>query len=310
LLNFLTYFAYYLKKIFLNLILLKMKNVTLKLAVLLLFLGVFAIAGCSKKDRQTQNKNAVTIKGSDTMVHLMSTLAENYMKKNPEVQVSVTGGGSGTGIAALINGTTDICASSRDMQQKEKDQAKGKNINPVEKTIAFDGIAIVVNPENPIKDITLEQLKKIYTGIYKNWKEVGGPDQPITVLSRESNSGTYVFFQEHVLEKENYAPTVKLMPATSAIVQSVTSDKWSIGYVGLGYTKEAKVKIVPVKKDAGASAVMPSHETVLDKSYPIARALYLYFNGEPTESNKTFLDFSLSPEGQKIVEETGYITLK
>ncbi len=215
-----------------------MKNTTLKLVVLLLVMFTFAAAGCSKKDKQdSKNKKSVTIKGSDTMVHLMSTLAEAFMKKNPEVQVSVTGGGSGTGIAALINGTTDVCASSRDMQQKEKDQAKEKNINPVEKTIAYDGIAIVVHPENPIKDITMEQLKKIYTGAYKNWKELGGPDQPITSLSRESNSGTYVFFQEHVLNKENYAPTVKLMPASSSIVQSVSADKWSIGYVGLGYTK-------------------------------------------------------------------------
>lgn len=287
-----------------------MKNATFKLTVLFLVLSLFAL-GCSKKDKgNTQNKKSVTIKGSDTMVHLMSTLAEAFMKKNPEVQVSVTGGGSGTGIAALINGTTDICASSRDMQQKEKDQAKEKNINPVEKVVAFDGIAIVVNPDNPVKDITLEQLKKIYTGAYKNWKELGGPDQAINVLSRESNSGTYVFFQEHVLNKENYAPTVKLMPASSSIVQSVSSDKWSIGYVGLGYTKEGNVKVVPVKKDANGAAVMPTHETVLDKTYSIARPLYLYFNGEPSDNNKVFLEFATSPDGQKIVEETGYITLK
>ena len=288
-----------------------MKNTTLKLVVLLLVMFTFAVAGCSKKDKQnSQNKKSVTIKGSDTMVHLMSTLAEAFMKKNPEVQVSVTGGGSGTGIAALINGTTDVCASSRDMQQKEKDQAKEKNINPVEKTIAYDGIAIVVHPDNPIKDITMEQLKKIYTGAYKNWKELGGPDQPMTVLSRESNSGTYVFFQEHVLNKENYAPTVKLMPASSSIVQSVSADKWSIGYVGLGYTKEGNIKVVPVKKDDSSPAVTPTHATVLDKTYSIARALYLYFNGEPADNNKLLLDFALSPDGQKIVDETGYVTLK
>lgn len=288
-----------------------MKNVTLKLTVLLLVLGVFAIAGCSKKDKQnTQNKKSITIKGSDTMVHLMSTLAEAYMKKNPESQVSVTGGGSGTGIAALINGTTDICASSRDMQQKEKDQAKEKNITAVEKVVAYDGIAIVVHPDNPVKELTMEQIKKIYTGAYKTWKDVGGPDEPITCLSRESNSGTYVFFQEHVLNKENFAPTVKLMPASSSIVQSVTSDKWSIGYVGLGYTKDAKVKLIPVKKDENSAAVMPSHNTVLDKTYSIARPLFLIFNGEPKDANAMFLEFAMSPEGQKIVEETGYVTLK
>jgi len=288
-----------------------MKNPAMKLAVLMLVLLAFAAAGCSKKDKQnSENKKSVTIKGSDTMVHLMSTLAEAFMKKDPNAQVSVTGGGSGTGIAALLNGTTDICASSRDMQQKEKDQAKEKNINPVEKTIAFDGIAIVVHPENPVKELTLDQIKKIYTGAYKNWKELGGPDQPLTVLSRESNSGTYVFFQEHVLNKENYAPTVKLMPASSSIVQSVSADKWSIGYVGLGYTKEGNIKIVPVKKDDASAAVMPTHETVLDKTYSIARPLYLYFNGEPSGNSKSLLEFIMSPDGQKIVEETGYITLK
>ena len=244
------------------------------------------------------------------MVHLMSSMAEEYMKKNPGLQVSVTGGGSGTGIAALINGTTDICASSRDMQQKEIDQAKEKGINPVEHVIAYDGLAVIVHPDNPISELTMDQIKKIYTGVTKNWKELGGPDQTITCLSRESNSGTYVFFQEHVLNKENYAPTVKLMPASSAIAQSVSQDKWSIGYLGLGYTKEAKVKVINVKKDANSPAITPNHNTVLDKSYSIARPLYLYFNGEPNVPEKMFLDFSLSADGQKIVEDTGYITLK
>jgi len=287
-----------------------MSNNSIKLSLLLAIMLVFAVAGCAKKDKNATDKKNISIKGSDTMVHLMSSLAEAFMKKSTGMKVSVTGGGSGTGIAALINGTTDICASSRDMQQKEKDNAKGKNINPVEKVIAFDGIAVILNPENPVKELTIDQIKKIYTGVTKSWKVLGGPDEPITILSRESNSGTYVFFQEHVLNKENYAPTVKLMPASSAIVQSVTSDKWSIGYVGLGYTKDAKVKVLPVKKDDNAPAIVPSHVTVLDKTYGIARPLFLYFNGEPTEGLKTFLDFAMSDEGQKIVDETGYITLK
>lgn len=288
-----------------------MVKYSIKLGALSVFIFLLAIGGCSKRDKQTSlNKKSFTIKGSDTMVHLMSTLAEAYMKKNSGMQVSVTGGGSGTGIAALINGTTDICASSRDMQQKEKDDAKSKNINPVEKIIAYDGIAVIVNPDNPIKEMTVDQIKKIYTGVTKSWKDLGGPDETITILSRESNSGTYVFFQEHVLNKENYAPTVKLMPASSAIVQSVSSDKWSIGYVGLGYTKDAKVKIILVKKDDKAPAIAPSHSTVLDKTYGIARPLYLYFNGEPEGSLKSFLDYAISDEGQKIVDETGYVTLK
>lgn len=288
-----------------------MKNSAAKLTLLMLVLLIFAAAGCSKKDKQnSENKKSVTIKGSDTMVHLVSSLAEAYMKKTPGNQVSVTGGGSGTGIAALINGTTDICSSSRDMQQKEKDDAKSKGINVVEKIIAYDGLAVIVNPANPINELTMEQIKKIFTGAYKNWKELGGPDQPITALSRESNSGTYVFFQEHVLNKENFAPTVKLMPASSSIAQSVGQDKWSVGYLGLGYTKEGNVKVLNVKKDENSPAITPNHNTVLDKTYSIARPLFLIFNGEPQGISASILEFAFSPEGQKIVEETGYVTLK
>ena len=288
-----------------------MKNTTLKLLLLVLVILSFAAAGCAKKDKQdSENKKSISVKGSDTMVHLMSILAEAYMKKYPEGKISVTGGGSGTGIAALLNGTTDVCASSRDMQQKEIDDGKSKGVNIVEKVIAFDGLAVIVNPENPLSEITMEQLKKIFTGAYKNWKELSGPDQPITVLSRESNSGTYVFFQEHVLLKENFTPTAKLMPASSTIAQSVSQDKWSIGYLGLGYTKEGNVKVLNVKKDENSPAITPSQTTVLDKTYSIARPLFLIFNGEPKGVSASLLEFALSDEGQKIVEETGYVTLK
>ncbi|MBZ0201490.1 MAG: phosphate ABC transporter substrate-binding protein [Ignavibacteria bacterium] len=288
-----------------------MKNSTFRMVLLAFVMISFTIAGCAKKDKQdSKTKKNITIKGSDTMVHLMSSLAEAYMKKMQGEQISVTGGGSGTGIAAILNGTTDICASSRDMQQKEKDEAKGKGVNVVEKIIAYDGLAVIVNPENPIKELTMEQIKKIFTGAYKNWKELGGSDQPITALSRESNSGTYVFFQEHVLNKENFAPSVKLMPASSSIAQSVGQDKWSIGYLGLGYTKEGNVKVLNVKKDENSPAITPNHNTVLDKTYSIARPLFLIFNGEPAGVQATFLEYAMSPEGQKIVEETGYVTLK
>lgn len=282
----------------------------MKIKLFILLLLSVCLVACSKKDKDNQVKKSITIKGSDTMVHLMSSLAEAYMKKNPGEQISVTGGGSGTGIAALINGTTDICASSRDMQKKEKDEAVSKGIKVVEKVIAYDGLAVIVHPENPINELTMAQIKDIFTGKIKNWKELGGPDQNITALSRESNSGTYVFFQEHVLLKENFDPSVKLMPASSAIAQSISQDKWSIGYLGLGYTKEAKVKIINVKKDENSPAVTPNHNTVLDKSYSIARPLFLIFNGEPQGKMAEFLNFVLSDEGQKIVEETGYVTLK
>ena len=196
------------------------------------------------------------------------------------------------------------------MQQKEKEEGMSKGINIVEKIIAYDGIAIIVHRDNPIDELTMVQIKDIFTGKIKNWKELGGPDQKISALSRESNSGTFVFFQEHVLLKENFDPSVKLMPASSAIAQSVSQDNWSIGYLGLGYSKNANVKIIKVKKDDNSPAIPPNHNTVLDKSYPIARPLFLIFNGEPQGVMANFLEFILSEEGQKIVDETGYITLK
>jgi phosphate transport system substrate-binding protein len=246
------------------------------------------------------------------MVHLCSTWAEEYMKANPGVEVPVTGGGSGTGIAALINGTTDIAAASREMKQKEKDKAAAGGARPVEFVVARDGIAVVVNPENPVSELTMEELKKIFTGAYENWLQVGGPDEGILVLSRESSSGTYVFFKDHVLKKQDYAVTARLMPATSAIVQSVASDRWAIGYVGLGYAVEAgdKVKTVLVKADEEAPAVEPSEETVMSGEYPIARPLHLYTLGEPRGAAKAFIDFALGPEGQRIVRETGYVAVR
>ena len=249
------------------------------------------------------------VKGSDTMVHLVSTWAEEFMKQNEQIQVSVTGGGSGTGIAALINGTADICASSRDMKQEEFEQARQRGVEPKEIAVARDGIAVVVNPSNQINELTLEQIEKIYTGQYTNWNQVGGPDANMVVLSRESSSGTYVFFQEHVLKKKDYAATVRLMPATSAIIQSVGVDAMAIGYVGLGYAAEAgdKVKMLSVKADESAPAVKPSEAAVKSGEYSISRPLFLYTNGAPGEHIKQFVDFCLSPDGQKIVRETGYI---
>jgi phosphate transport system substrate-binding protein len=254
----------------------------------------------------------VTVKGSDTMVHVCSTWAEAFMDAHPGAEVSVTGGGSGTGIAALINGTTDICAASREMKPKEKDLAAQEGIEPVEFVVARDGIAVVVNPANPIDTLSLEQIRKIYTGAYDRWSQVGGPDEPIVVLSRESSSGTYVFFQEHVLAKKDYRTDARLMPATSAIIQSVSSDKGAIGYVGLGYAVEAagKVKVLSVKADEDAPAVAPSEESVLSGEYSIARPLHLFTSGQPTGTVKQFIDFCLSDQGQKIVRQTGYVAVQ
>jgi len=251
----------------------------------------------------------VTIKGSDTMVHLVSNWAEAYMNQHPDTDISVTGGGSGTGIAALLNGTTDICMASRKIKDKEIKTAEEKGERPNEIIVARDGIAVVVNPENPIDALSIEQIGKMYIGAYTRWKQVGGPDEPIGVLSRESSSGTYVFFQKRVMNKKDYTQDAMLLPSNSAIVQTVSQDKWSIGYVGLGYAMEAagKVKILAVKEDEGSPAITPSVESVKSGHYAIARPLQYYTDGEPSGVVKDFIDFCLSNDGQKIVLETGYV---
>ncbi len=261
------------------------------------------------RDASQTQRQSITIKGSDTMVHLVSSWAEAFMETNPNIDVSVTGGGSGTGIAALLNGTTDICAASRKIKDKETQLAEKSKISPVEKIVARDGIAVITNPENPVTELTLGQLKDIFTGTCTSWDGIGGPSEKIVILSRENNSGTYVFFQKKVLEKEDYAVSARLMPASSAIVQSITDDKWSIGYVGLGYALGAgeKVTVIKVKTSDDSDGVTPSEATVRSGDYPIARPLHLYTNGEPSGAVKSFIDFCMSVEGQTIVQETGYV---
>ena len=269
-------------------------------------------SGCSKQGDSDTEQRFITIKGSDTMVHLVSSWAEAFMQKNPEIEVSVTGGGSGTGIAAILNGTTDICAASRKIKDKELELALRKNIHPNELAVARDGIAVVVHPDNPVKELTLEQLSRIFAGQSLRWSDVGGPAEEIIVLSRESSSGTYVFFQEMVLKKQDYIQDAKLLPATSSIIQSVSTDKWAIGYVGLGYALAAKdkVKIIAVKEGDTSAAVMPSDETIKTGQYPIARPLYFYLNGEPKGTVKKFVDFCLSAEGQAVVTDAGYVAVQ
>lgn len=285
------------------------------------FIRVFAAAlvcsaavlmvSCSRKSNSGADNKSIDIKGSDTMVHLVSAWSEQFMKDNAGITATVTGGGSGTGIAALINGTTDICAASREMKPEEVQQAEAKGIKPVAAKAALDGIAIVVHPSNPINELTMEQVGKMYRGMITNWSQVGGPNQKIVLLSRESSSGTYGFFMEHVLNKENFAPSARLMPATSAIIQSVSEDRGAIGYVGLGYAVKAgdKVKVLNIKKDEAADAVAPSEATVRDGSYSISRPLFLYTSGEPAGTIKKFVDFAVSEAGQKIVADQDYVPL-
>ena len=263
----------------------------------------------SGKNVGAQETQSITIKGSDTMVHLVSAWAETFMTAHPDIEISVTGGGSGTGFAALLNKTTDICAASRQIKNQELKLASEKNIKPKEIVVARDGIAVVVNPANPLNSLSIEQIGKIYTGAYANWKQLGGPEAEIVVLSRESSSGTYVFFQEHVLKMNDYTPKALLMPATSSIIQAVEADKWAIGYVGLGYAVEAGNKVKALSVSDGGKTVAPSEATVKSGEYSISRPLYLYTNGEPTGATKQIIDFCLGAEGQKIVRETGYITV-
>ncbi len=274
-----------------------MKNIITALAILAFLPQVFS-----------QNVSC-KIKGSDTVLPLTQKEAEVYMKKYPGSSIMVTGGGSGVGLAALQNGTTDIAQSSRKMKldEKMKMQDAGKSFKEV--IIANDALAVIVHPSNPVSQLTREQIESIYTGKILNWKEVGGEDVKIVVYSRETSSGTYEFFKEHVMNKKNFAQTVMLMPATGAIVQSVSQTKGAIGYVGLAYL-ETDVKALKVSYDQGKTFVAPSVEAAVDKSYPISRPLYYYYLTSAETTVKPFMDFILSAEGQKIVKEVGYVPVK
>lgn len=249
----------------------------------------------------------ITIKGSDTLVRLGQRWAEEYMKSKPGVVIQVSGGGTGTGIAALINGTTDICEASRDMKKQEYEQARAKGIEPYRVAVALDGIAVFVNDANPIKELTLDQLKKIYTGEITNWKQLGGESRSIILYGRENNSGTYAYFKEHVLQGEDYAENTQTLPGTAAVVNAVSKDKYSIGYGGIAWGKN--IKFVAIKANDESPAVKPSVETVTNGTYPISRELYWFFNGEPKGDLRALLNWVLSPEGQKIAEAVDYIPL-
>jgi len=251
----------------------------------------------------------ITVKGSDTVLPLSQKEAESYMKKNSSASITVIGGGSGVGIAALLDNTTDIAMASRALKMDErlKLQDAGRAIKEV--TIAYDALSVIVNPQNKVSKLTREQLEGIFTGKITNWKEVGGDDMKIVVYSRETSSGTYEFFKEHVMNKKNYASTVLNMPATGAIVQSVSQTKGAIGYIGLAYM-EKNVKDIQVSYDKGKTYVMASVENAKNKSYPIVRPLYYFYNTSLEKKVKPYVDFILSTEGQKIVSDVGYIQLK
>jgi phosphate transport system substrate-binding protein len=275
--------------------------------ILLMAAVLFFTAGCSRQDSGQAGSKQLKITGSDTMVILGQAWAEKYMELNQGKSVSITGGGSGVGITAIIDGTTGIAQSSRDMKDSEIEQAKSKGANPVKTIVAYDGIAIIVHPSNPIDQLTMDQLGKIFKGEIKNWKEVGGSDSPIGIYSRESSSGTYEFMKEHVLKNADYASSAKYSSGNSAIVESISQDKTGAGYVGVAYARQrSDVKILKVAKDANSTGHTPTKETVKGGTYPIARSLDFYTNGEPTGEAKAFIDFVNGPEGKAITEEVGY----
>lgn len=252
---------------------------------------------------------AQKIKGSDTVLPLAQKEAEVYMKKNKGARVTVTGGGSGVGISALIDNTTDIAMSSRKMKLSEKMKVNEGGSTSNEVIIAYDALAVIVHPSNKVSQLTREQLEGIYTGKIKNWSLVGGENMAIVVYGRESSSGTYDFFKEHVLNNKNYASSIMSMPATGAIVQSVSQTNGAIGYVGLAYL-EKNVKALSVSFNKGKSFVQPSVETAKNKTYPIVRPLYFYFLTSLAKQIKPFVDFILSAEGQQIVATEGFVNLK
>jgi phosphate transport system substrate-binding protein len=280
-------------------------NMNLRLALAaagVLASGIFAGGTASAAE-------PITVKGSDTMVVLGQRWAEEYMAKHKGTTIQVTGGGSGTGISALINGTTDVCEASRSMKDAEKKQVADKAGGPpVEMVVAKDGLSVYINESNGVTELTMAQLKDIYTGKVTSWKDVGGADQKIIPYSRENSSGTYVFFKEHVLNNADYTPRAQAMPGTAAVVNAVVRDKGAIGYGGAAYAKG--IKIVKVKKDAATPGVAPTDATIHDGSYPLSRPLFFYLRPKFSAEIKAFTDWVLSKDGQAIVVKVGYFPVK
>jgi phosphate transport system substrate-binding protein len=305
------------------------------LPLTLILAAVIILAGCGSTATTTSTTTKTTtststatttteilvgsfkVIGSNTITPLSSVWAENFMKANDKVNIAVSGPGSGAGIAALIDGTTDICQASRAIKAAEIDQAKAKGVNPYEIQVATDALSVVVNPANPINELTFAQLSAIYTNKITNWKELGGNDAPIVVLSRDSNSGTFAYFLEEVVQMPGlptadktlqYGGKVLMLPSTEEGISQVAGNANAIFYSGLGYLNNT-VKALGVKKTANDTAVKPSVETALNKTYPISRPLFYYTNGAPTGIIKIYIDYCLSTVGQQEVLTAGFVPL-
>ena len=288
----------------------------MKRIITLFLLSILLLSSCtSNSSSQSSSDSAAAYienKGSDTIVNLALAWAEKYQSDHPDVRISVTGGGSGTGIAALVNGTVDLANASRKIKDEEISEAQANGVTPVEHIIARDAIAVIVNPNNPVSKLTLQQISDIYSGKYTNWNEVGGEDRPIVRLSRETNSGTHVYFLETVLrlgskeDKTLFSTNTLLLPSSEGIISEVRDNPNAIGYDGLGYVPD-DLKMVAIAEEEGGAYVLPSIDTVNDKSYAIARDLYMYTNGDPAGIVKEYLDWILSDEAQQIVADLGFV---
>ena len=280
-----------------------------------LTVGTLGLVGCGSSTLATTGEatstgsavpvlsGSLTVAGSDTMVNMAQAWAEAFMGENPGVQIAVKGGGSGTGIAALINGTVDFADASREVKPEEITQAQGKGIEPVATQVARDGVAIIVNPANKVENVTLDQLGKIYVGTITNWKDVGGANAPITLVSRDPSSGTYEFMTTKALNGGKFATSAKLLGSTQAVVDEVKADPNAIGYVGVGY-ESTDIKVI------GVDGIKASVATVKDETYPLWRYLFMYSNGQPKDLAKAYIDWILSPAGQQVVTDQGFVTLQ
>jgi phosphate transport system substrate-binding protein len=288
------------------------------LSVVFVIILPFLFSGCAPQNSAQPNTTPqaatayIENKGSDTIVNLALAWAERYQSLHPDVRLSVTGGGSGTGIAALINGTVDIANASRQIKSEELAAAVENGGEPVEFVIARDAIAVVVNPENPVDELTMQQISDIYSGKINNWLEVGGEDRPIVRLSRETNSGTHVYFLEEVLRlgqednKTLFSRDTLLLPSSEGISSEIRDNPNAIGYDGLGYVTP-DLKVIGVSRRVGEPTIYPSADSVNNNTYPIARDLYMYTNGQPEGAVKEYLDWIFTSEAQEIVAELGFV---
>jgi phosphate transport system substrate-binding protein len=273
---------------------------------------IIALAGLMAISASAFAQGFIQIKGSDTSVNLVQRLSEVYMEKDPNTSIAVTGGGSGVGIAALIANKVQIADASRPMKEKEYTAAKENGVIATEIAIGIDALSIIVHRDNPLKSLTIAQVGAIFRGEVTNWKEVGGSNMPISLYGRQPNSGTYVFFQEHVMGNKDYSPKMKQMNGNAQIIEAVTADKSGISYVGVGYVFDDKgqvlsgINVLDIAVGSGKPVSPLMKENVKGGLYPIARALYQYTNGKPKGNLKNFVAFILSPEGQKVVEEMGF----